>query len=57
MVMPSKCPFCEKIYGDSELHWCEEWTRDIAEKAKKSREDLWIRTSISGVSVPSKDDN
>lgn len=57
MVMPSKCPFCEKTYGDSEQHWCVEWTEDIAEKAKKSREDLeeWIRTS--GVSVPSKDDN
>ena len=24
MVMPFKCPFCDKTYGDAEEHYCEE---------------------------------
>lgn len=46
MVMQSKCPFCEKTYGDAEEHQCDErkaWENSLIGQstiASKALEDL-----------------
>ena len=46
MVMQSKCPFCEKTYGDAEEHHCDErkaWENTLtgqAEEANKALRDF-----------------
>lgn len=57
--MQSKCPFCDKTYGDAEEHHCVEWAKDITEKAEESRKNLEriFKECMNGKFVPSKDDN
>ena len=32
MVMPSKCPFCNKTYGDAEEHWCDTYGGGVRDR-------------------------
>ena len=43
MVMQSKCPFCEKTYGDAEEHHCDErkaWENTLTGQAEKASKAL-----------------
>ena len=43
MVMPSKCPFCDKTYGDSEEHYCDErkaWENTLIGQGEAARQAL-----------------
>lgn len=43
MVMPNKCPFCDKTYGDTEEHHCDErkaWENTLQGQAEEARKAL-----------------
>ena len=43
MVMPSKCPFCDKTYGDAEEHHCDEreaWEKTLIGQGEAARKAL-----------------
>ena len=54
MVMPSKCSFCDKTYGDAEEHHCDErkaWENTFtyqAERVGKAMEEF-TRTILEEV--------
>ena len=71
MVMPSKCQFCDKIYGDAEEHKCTvanvdeavqilaKFIENIMTSDGITRKLIEIEEEpcINGESVRSKDDN
>jgi len=50
MVMPSKCPFCEKTYGDAEEHYCIESLGEEAVEVFKEFSDVLREESQRAVS-------
>lgn len=44
MVMPSRCPFCDKTYGDAEEHHCpqeEIWKNTLTYQGQQARKALY----------------